>query len=167
MACCGRSRLHLPPARLLLAGTECKDTRPRLRAALAKKLVPALSGIGELSTHVNAGWPTALTVNSRTTAVSRTAPARWSFRFQNGDLPVPLQSSNDGNWEGTWQNTYGDAGQVTITIVASDPSRSLSGSVTVGRQSAHASRSLPYSRAAAWPATPIQSPTFRWGSAPS
>ena len=39
-----------------------------------------------------------------------------------------MQSSNDGNWEGTWQNSYGDQGQVTISIVASDPARSLSGS---------------------------------------
>lgn len=97
-------------------------------ACTPQKLVPVLSGIGELSTHVNAGWPTALTVNVQDDCGQPHSAGTVVVLFSNGDPPVPLQSSNDGNWEGTWQNSYGDAGQVTITIAASDPARSLSGS---------------------------------------
>ena len=93
-----------------------------------QKLVPALSAIGELATHVNAGWPTALAVNVMDDCGQAHTTGTVIASFSNGDPPVPLQSSNDGNWEGTWQNSYGDIGQVTITVAASDPSRNLSGS---------------------------------------
>ena len=93
-----------------------------------QKLIPALSAIGELATHLNAGWPTALTVNVQDDCGQPQSAGTVTVSFSNGDSPIPLQSSNDGNWEGTWQNSYGDAGAVTISIAAADPSRSLNGS---------------------------------------
>jgi uncharacterized protein (TIGR03437 family) len=92
------------------------------------KLVPALSAIGELATHVNAGWPAALTASVLDDCGQPHTSGSVIASFSSGDPPVRLQSSNDGNWEGTWQNSYGGQGPVTITVVASDPSLNLTGS---------------------------------------
>jgi uncharacterized protein (TIGR03437 family) len=105
--------------------------RPRQDAALCtpSQVLMVFSNLGN-GFDVNAGGPTTI----MTTAVDDCGQAVTSgsvwVTFSNGDSPLQLSSTQDGNWWGVWVSQNAGA-SVTVTATAIDP-WGLTGTVQAG-----------------------------------
>ncbi len=89
------------------------------------KLLPALTGLTD-SFQSAVGWPVALEVTVRDNCGSLLQLGQVTAQFSNGDPPMPLIPSSDGQWGGTWP-IHNPASSVTIKVHAQSADGTLTG----------------------------------------
>ncbi|MGB6944770.1 MAG: hypothetical protein WBE37_20400, partial [Bryobacteraceae bacterium] len=89
------------------------------------QLVPAITTLGQ-SFGVPAAWPVVLEAQVTDDCGNALNAGDVTASFSNGDPPLSLLPIQNGTWQSTWLSGN-SAGPVTLTITATDPTRTLTG----------------------------------------
>jgi uncharacterized protein (TIGR03437 family) len=92
---------------------------------VASQLVPAITTLGQ-SFGIPAAWPVALEAEVLDDCGNPLVSGNVVVSFSNGDPPLSLQSADGGVWTSTW-SSGNNSGPVTLTVMANDPVRNLTG----------------------------------------
>ena len=113
---------------VVATGGKSSDAGVREAEAVCRpaSLLPALTTLGQ-SFSISAGYPMGLGVQVTDDCGTPLETGSVLVSFSNGDPSVPLQPVKGGRWEGTWNTKDRNAGQVTVTLKASDPQGTLRG----------------------------------------
>jgi uncharacterized protein (TIGR03437 family) len=99
------------------------------------KLLPLFSALGQSFTTA-AAWPVGLEVTVvDDCGTPITTGGSVIASFSNGDDPIPLNSTRDGKYSGTWVPKNSATAAVTITASAQTTSPALSGVTSIGGSS--------------------------------
>ena len=119
------------------AGTPTSDFRTNYRAmdssaCTATKLLPQFTATG-FSSNLFLGYPAFLSSTIVDDCGVPLTRGSVVLTFNNGDPPLALVNTQDGNWTASWEPSHA-ANSVTITLTASEPSPNLTGTAqeTVG-----------------------------------
>ncbi len=95
-----------------------------------KQLLPLFTSLGTNFT-VPASYPNSLTVKVVDDCGQLHVSGSTSVSFSNGDVPLALVSTGDGEWTGTWQSVNAAQASVTLTATAENQPAALKGSIQV------------------------------------
>jgi len=112
------------------AGTKIGSAERAASGCTPTQLLPLVTSLGA-NFNVPASFPA--TINARVVddCGSPLTSGTVVSSFSNGDPPLPLVSSADGNWSATWVNRHPDQRSVTIVTTAELAAQHLSGSATL------------------------------------
>jgi uncharacterized protein (TIGR03437 family) len=106
---------------------QAHDTSP---GCLPSQLVPVVTVLGQ-SFSVPAAWPVALETTVTDDCGNPLQTGSVTATFTNGDPPLSLEpNAGDGTWSATWVSGN-TSGPVTVTVTASDQTRTLTGTRAV------------------------------------
>ena len=93
------------------------------------RLLPVVTTVGN-DFNVAVAWPLAVVTRIVDDCGAPLTQGLVVASFSNGDPPLSLTPSGDGNWSATWV-PRGGAGGVTLTVEATTPGNALRGTATV------------------------------------
>ena len=105
--------------------TALRDRALDAASCTPTQLVPAITTLGQ-SFGVPAAWPVVLEAQVTDDCGNALNAGDVTASFSNGDPPLSLLAIQNGTWQSTWLSGN-SAGPVTLTVTATDPTRTLTG----------------------------------------
>ncbi|HYL77458.1 MAG TPA: hypothetical protein VEU96_24805 [Bryobacteraceae bacterium] len=111
-------------------GTKSGSAERAASGCTPTQLLPLVTSLGA-NFNVPASFPASIATRVVDDCGSPLTSGTVVSSFSNGDPPLALVSSADGNWSATWVNRHPDQRSVTITTTAELAAQHLSGSATL------------------------------------
>ncbi len=114
-------------------GSSSADSRAIPRDSVSctpTKLIPVLTTLGT-GFNIPAGPPEGLTAQITDDCGNPLMQGRVSVAFSTGQGLTYMQSLNNGRWDLTWNTGSQQASSVTLTVLATDPTQTLTGQAQI------------------------------------